>query len=93
MVIRRLLCVSLIWPPTHREEEKTMKTAVSSNGKPLVAAPGAPAQAICPKCGGLVTLRVRKLMANSGTSSYWRHEDDDHPCQRQKPFMRVRPAV
>ena len=70
-----------------------MKTAVSSSGKPLVAAYGAPTNAICPKCGGLVTLRVRRLMANSGDSYYWRHLDDDHPCERQKPFMRLRPAT
>lgn len=70
-----------------------MKTAVSSYGTPLVAALGAPARAVCPKCGGLVALRVRKLMANSGNSYYWRHLDDDHPCERQKPFMMLRPAT
>ncbi len=70
-----------------------MKTAVSSNGKSLVAAPEAPAYAMCPNCGGLVTLRVRKLMANSGNSYYWRHQDDNHPCERQKPFMRLRPVT
>ncbi len=67
-----------------------MKTAVSSNGAQLVAASGAPTSAICPKCGGLVILRVRRLMANSGNSYYWRHQDDDHPCERQKPFMKLR---
>jgi len=70
-----------------------MKTAVSSCGTPLVAAIGAPTHAVCPKCGGLVTLRVRRLMANSGNSYYWRHLDDDHPCERQKPFMRLRPGT
>ena len=70
-----------------------MKTAVTSNGKPLVAAIGAPAHAICPKCGGLVKLRVRRLMANSGNTYYWRHLDDRHTCYRQKPFMHVRPAT
>ena len=67
-----------------------MKTAVSSNGAQLVAASGAPASAICPKCGGLVILRARRLMANSGNTYYWRHQDDDHPCDRQKPFMKLR---
>lgn len=70
-----------------------MKTAVSSCGKPVVASYAAPTEATCPKCGGVVTLRVRRLMANSGNSYYWRHLDDDHPCERQKPFMRMRPAI
>ena len=70
-----------------------MKTAVSSYGKPVAASHSAPTEAICPKCGGAVMLRVRRLMANSGNSYYWRHLDDDHPCERQKPFMQVRPAT
>lgn len=70
-----------------------MKTAVTSSGKPLVAAIGSPAKAICPKCGGLVILRVRRLMANSGNTYYWRHLDIHHTCYRQKPFMQVRPAT
>lgn len=70
-----------------------MKTAVSSLGKPVEASYSAPAEAFCPKCGGIVTLRVRRLMANSGNSYYWRHLDDDHPCDRQKPFLRLRPAM
>ena len=70
-----------------------MKTAVSSLGKPVEASHVAPSQAYCPKCGGAVTLRVRRLMANSGNSYYWRHLDDDHPCGRQRPFMRLRPAM
>lgn len=66
-----------------------MKTAVSSCGSIVAASLGAPVQAICPKCGGVVILRVRRLMANGGNSYYWRHVDDDHPCERQKPFMHV----
>jgi hypothetical protein len=31
-------------------------------------------------------------MANGGNSYYWRHLDDDHPCERQKPFMHLRGA-
>jgi len=38
----------------------------------------------------MVVLRVRRLMANGGHSYYWKHFDDNHPCQRQKPFMRLR---
>jgi hypothetical protein len=70
-----------------------MKTAVSSHGQPIAASPSAPGTAVCPNCGGVVMLRVRRLMANSGNSYYWRHLDDDHPCDRQKPFMRLRPAT
>lgn len=67
-----------------------MKTAVSSRGHVVPASEAAPTQAICPKCGGIVILRVRRLMANSGNSYYWRHVDDKHTCERQKPFLRFR---
>ncbi len=67
-----------------------MKTAVSSNGIVVAASQAAPTQAVCPKCGGVVFLRVRRLMANSGNSYYWQHMDGDHPCERQKPFMHFR---
>lgn len=70
-----------------------MKTAVSSNGAIVAASQVAPQRAICPKCGGIVILRGRKLMANSGYSYYWRHLDSDHPCERQKPFMQMRLAA
>jgi hypothetical protein len=70
-----------------------MKTAVSSCGMSLAATCSAPAQAICPKCGGVVILKARKLMANAGNTYYWRHAQDDHPCERQKPFMRFRNAA
>lgn len=67
-----------------------MKTAVSSYGQIVAASEAAPAEATCPKCGGIVILRVRRLMANSGHSYYWQHLDENHPCYRQKPFMRLR---
>jgi hypothetical protein len=70
-----------------------MKTAVSSCGLSLAASISAPATATCPKCGGVVILKARKLMANGGNTYYWRHLKDDHPCERQKPFMRLRPAA
>lgn len=70
-----------------------MKTAVSSYGVSVAASISAPATAICPKCGGVVILKARKLMANGGNTYYWRHLADDHPCERQKPFMRMRPAA
>lgn len=67
-----------------------MKTAVSSCGSIVAASQVAPTRAICPKCGGVVILRVRRLMANSGNTYYWKHVDDNHPCERQKPFMHFR---
>lgn len=67
-----------------------MKTAVSSNGVVVAASNIAPDRAVCPKCGGIVFLRVRRLMANSGNSYYWQHLDGDHPCDRQKPFLQMR---
>lgn len=67
-----------------------MKTAVTSNGSRLVASQASPNSAVCPKCGGAVILKTRRLMANAGTTYYWRHEDNDHSCTRQKPFMRLR---
>ncbi len=70
-----------------------MKTAVSSGGVSLAASGSAPATAICPTCGGAVILKARKLMANGGNTYYWRHAQDDHPCERQKPFMRFRNAA
>jgi len=70
-----------------------MKTAVTSNGKRVVASQASPDFAVCPTCGGGVVLRARRLMANAGHSYYWRHLDDDHPCRRQKPFMQMRAAA
>lgn len=70
-----------------------MKTAVSSNGVVVVASQVAPQRAICPNCGGIVILRARKLMANCGNSYYWRHLDNDHPCERSKPFLHMRLAA
>jgi len=67
-----------------------VKTAVSSFGTIVAASQTAPTEARCPKCGGKVVLRARRLMANGGNSYYWRHLDDDHPCERQKPFMHLR---
>jgi len=50
-----------------------MKTAHTPQGKPVVADEKAPAEAVCPFCGGVVTLRRRKLMNDGGYVFYWRH--------------------
>lgn len=67
-----------------------MKTAVriDKEGGYLVASASAPEKAKCPFCGGLVILRHRRLMNNSGTTYYWKHRGNlNRNCT-----ARVRPA-
>lgn len=66
-----------------------MKTAVNRYGKPIVATADGPEQAFCPKCGGVVTLRFRKLMANQGTTYFWRHAENQQLCRRPSPMLHV----
>jgi hypothetical protein len=40
--------------------------------QPLAASPDAPERAICPHCGGRLTLRRRQRMGG-GCSYFWRH--------------------
>ena len=59
-----------------------MKTAQLPDGERIEAGDEAPPQAICPFCGGTVTLRRRKLMNNQGFIFFWRHLDNENPqCQ------------
>jgi hypothetical protein len=67
-----------------------MKTARTYQGQLITASLNAPRQAICPICGGAVTLRSRELMANGGTIYYWRHKDNQVACRRPRPVMHVR---
>ncbi|MFC1466391.1 MAG: hypothetical protein ACFLMY_16235 [Candidatus Brachytrichaceae bacterium NZ_4S206] len=56
-----------------------MKIALDRNGIPIEAAAGAPAQALCPHCGGVVILRQRTRSHLPGDVSYfWRHLDHDN---------------
>lgn len=66
-----------------------MKTALCRHGKPLIATDDAPKEARCPHCGGIVTLRYRKLMANGGTTYFWRHAENQQLCRRPSPMMHV----
>jgi hypothetical protein len=50
-----------------------MKSAQASDGQPLPAGKNAPPTAICPHCGGVVSLRRRKLMNSADFAYYWRH--------------------
>ena len=58
------------------KEPHLMKTAYHpGTNQPITAVVGAPTQAICPHCGGQVTLRCRHRM--NGTAVYfWRHLDN-----------------
>jgi hypothetical protein len=55
-----------------------MKVAQTPAGKPLIADTNAPKQAICPHCGGPVTLRTRKTMNNGDQSYFWRHKSNQN---------------
>jgi hypothetical protein len=44
----------------------------------LEASAEAPAEAICPTCGGTVQLRRRKLMRSRDVTYYWRHASNQH---------------
>ncbi len=54
--------------------------------QPVAAMADAPVQALCPHCGGGVTLRHRKQM-NGHISYFWRHVDShNRSCQaRSRP--------
>ncbi len=45
-----------------------MKIANSNTGQPVLASASSPKQAICPDCGGILTLRSRRPMKNGKVS-------------------------
>ena len=54
-----------------------MKVAVDQTGSPVWAKAGAPWQALCPFCGGPMTLRCRQRSSRSSDVTYfWRHQDN-----------------
>ncbi len=55
-----------------------MKTAQTTDGTAIPASEEAPKEAQCPFCGGVVTLRRRKLMNAGGYSYFWRHRDREN---------------
>jgi hypothetical protein len=57
---------------------RSMKTAQTTDGQLVEAAPGAPRQAICPQCGGVLTLRSRRTMDNGHKTFFWRHPSNSH---------------
>ena len=50
-----------------------MKIAQTVDGKQVVAADSAPPKAVCPTCGGELTLRSRRTMNNGKRTYFWRH--------------------
>ena len=54
-----------------------MQSAVDQTGAPVRAEAGAPAWALCQRCGGAVSLRRRHHSYRPGAVTYfWRHEDN-----------------
>jgi hypothetical protein len=55
-----------------------VKTAKTKDGKAITASKAAPDEAICPYCGGMVTLRSRRTMNGGAKSYYWRHRNNQN---------------
>ncbi|MCP5096006.1 MAG: hypothetical protein GY943_10670 [Chloroflexi bacterium] len=64
-----------------------MKIAQTQDGKTVDATPNAPKTAVCPHCGGLLTLRSRRAMNRGKTSYFWRHlrNQNSHCRGRRRP--------
>ncbi len=65
-----------------------MKVAQTIDGKQIVAAASAPTEAVCPMCGGKLTLRSRSTMNNGKRSYFWRHRSNHnrHCSARKRPI-------
>lgn len=58
------------------KKDFAMKLAMNRVGEMIQACPDAPKQALCPRCKGLVTLRMRRRSQRPGDVTYfWRHGD------------------
>jgi hypothetical protein len=55
-----------------------VKTAKTIDGKIIEASESAPPKAICPYCGGEVTLRSRRMMNSDVKAYYWRHRNNEN---------------
>lgn len=67
-----------------------MRFAHTPNGQPIAAGPTAPIQAVCPRCGGVLTLRYRHGMDRTTLTYFWRHASNDnrHCSARNGPHRR-----
>lgn len=65
-----------------------MKVAQTTDGKQITADAQAPPKAICPVCGGPLTLRSRRIMNNGGRIYFWRHRSNHnrHCGARNRPI-------
>jgi len=65
-----------------------MRIAQTDDGKKIIANPTAPPRAICPACGGVLTLRSRSTMNNGRRTYFWRHRGNHNPdCSaRNRPI-------
>ena len=64
-----------------------MQLAHTIEGKKITANADAPKEAICPHCGGKLTLRSRKAMINGKATYFWRHHSNQnrHCSARHRP--------
>lgn len=64
-----------------------MQLAQTTEGKKVTATANAPKEAICPQCGGKLTLRSRKAMNNCKATYFWRHRSNQnrHCSARHRP--------
>jgi hypothetical protein len=54
-----------------------MRDAVDKSGSPVRAGADAPCEALCPRCGGPMVLRIRRRSSRPGDVTYfWRHKDN-----------------
>ncbi|MCA9929388.1 MAG: hypothetical protein KC419_12955 [Anaerolineales bacterium] len=66
-----------------------MKTAKDNYGNLIQANETAPKTAVCPHCGGILTLRKRRAMNNAHIAYFWRHASN----QNQNCRARKRPVL
>ena len=64
-----------------------MQLAQTNEGKKVTATVDAPKEAICPHCGGILTLRSRKTMNSCESTYFWRHcsNQNRHCSARHRP--------
>ncbi len=64
-----------------------MKTAQDQQGNLIQATEHAVKTAVCPYCGGVLTLRSRRAMNNGQVAYFWRHaSNQNRNCRaRQNP--------
>ena len=55
-----------------------MKVAETTDGTQVIATASAPPKAVCPACGGDLTLRSRSTMNNGKRAYFWRHRSNQN---------------